>query len=465
MRTFENIFAGKARELRATNPLPAKTHGAVAKHYLTHFRPHLVYYNDEYYDWSGSGYQLLDPRQIHADLVAIYDGYPVVVGEGMERMAWSASPTNLAGVISIINGTCLLSRIDHELPCWLDGRQNGTADLVVFENGIFDLDAGTLIPPTEALFCTNVLPFAYDPSVTEMPHFEAFLDEVFAHDEGARRLLQEWFGYNLGTDTSHQKLLLVVGPRRSGKGTIGRLLQSLVGPANAVAPKLRQFGQNFGLQQLIGKSVAIVYEARTSARDDRYAIAENLLSITGEDPQAIDRKNKTAWQGKLSTRITLMSNEVPDVPDGAKALEARYLIIRLQQSFVGRENRELGSRLSAELPAIMNWALAGLRRLRETGSFSQSDDADIRDLISETPLKQFVTERCHLSPDARCDKSELFHEFRQWAAEHGVPLSMGMQLQHFTRRLLEEFPEIRGVKSLKSEYRGIQLLPSLKLPF
>ncbi|WEX09639.1 phage/plasmid primase, P4 family [Chelativorans sp. AA-79] len=465
MRTFENPFAGKARELRGKSPLVGKAHGIVAKHYLTHFRPHLVYFNDEYYDWTGSGYQLLDPRQVHADLVAIYDGYPVVVGEGLERAAWAASPTNLAGVISIVNGTCLLSRTDHQPPCWLDGRQGATDNLVVFKNGVLDLDAGTLIPPTEALFCTNVLPFDYDPSVTEMPYFKAFLDQVFAHDAGAQNLLQEWFGYNLGTDTSHQKLLLIVGPRRSGKGTIGRLLQSLVGPANAVAPKLRQFGQNFGLQQLIGKSVAIVYEARTSSRDDRYAIAENLLSIVGEDPQSIDRKNKTAWQGKLNTRITLMSNEVPDLPDGAKALEARYLIIRLQESFVGRENRELGAKLTAELPAIMNWALAGLRRLRDVGSFSQSDDADIRELISETPLKQFVAERCHLSPDARCDKSELFREFRQWAAENNVPLSMGMQLQHFSRRLFEEFPEVSGAKNLKSEYRGIQLLPPPKLPF
>jgi putative DNA primase/helicase len=465
MRAFENPFAGKARELRGSAPLSSKSPSAVAQHYLTHFRPHLIWYNDDYYDWTGCGYRLLDPKQVHSDIVAIYDGFPFLSSDGLSPAGWPASPSNIAAVIALVSGKCLLSRLDHELPCWLDGRTSRTDNLVVFRNGVLDLETGILEPPTESLFCVNVLPFDYDPSRTEMPAFEEFLRIVFEHDEGARNLLQEWFGYNLTTDTSHQKLMLVVGPRRAGKGTIGRLLQSLVGSANAVAPKLRQFGQNFGQQQFIGKSVAIVYEARLSSRDDRYAAAESLLSITGEDPQSIDRKNKEAWQGKLSTRITLMSNEVPDIPDPARALEARYLIIRLKESFVGREDRTLGSRLTAELPAIMNWALAGLERLRCVGTFSQSDDADIRDLISETPLKDFVEQCCIVSPEARCSKAVLFRAFQRWSAENGQPVSGGMQLQHFSRRLFEEIPGVSGAKSSKSEYRGIQLIPEPALPF
>jgi len=34
--------------------------------------------------------------------------------------------------------------------------------------------------------------------------------------------LQDWFGYTLSPDTSQQKMLMIVGPTRSGKGTIGR---------------------------------------------------------------------------------------------------------------------------------------------------------------------------------------------------------------------------------------------------
>ena len=45
--------------------------------------------------------------------------------------------------------------------------------------------------------------------------------------------LQEIFGYVLTPDTSQQKIGMIVGPKRSGKGLIGRTLRRLVGERNA----------------------------------------------------------------------------------------------------------------------------------------------------------------------------------------------------------------------------------------
>jgi len=50
--------------------------------------------------------------------------------------------------------------------------------------------------------------------------------------------LQDWFGYCLLPDTSQQKIFMIHGPKRSGKGTIARVLTSLVGIRNACAPTL-----------------------------------------------------------------------------------------------------------------------------------------------------------------------------------------------------------------------------------
>ena len=36
-------------------------------------------------------------------------------------------------------------------------------------------------------------------------------------------LLQDWMGYTLTPDTSLQKILLCLGPPRSGKGTVYRI--------------------------------------------------------------------------------------------------------------------------------------------------------------------------------------------------------------------------------------------------
>jgi len=128
-----------------------------------------------------------------------------------------------------------------------------------------------------------------------------FFAALWPEDPEAVGTLQEIFGYCLTADVSQQKGFLLVGPKRSGKGTIARVLTRLVGMDNTVAPTLAGLGMNFGLAPLIGKRVAIISDARLGGRADQHAIAERLLSITGEDAITIDRKFREAWTGRLQT--------------------------------------------------------------------------------------------------------------------------------------------------------------------
>ena len=86
------------------------------------------------------------------------------------------------------------------------------------------------------------------------------------------------FGYLLTSDTRLQKMFLIVGPKRSGKGTIARVLKALLGVANVAGPTLSGLGTNFGLAPLVGKPLAIISDARLSGRADQQVIAERLLA-------------------------------------------------------------------------------------------------------------------------------------------------------------------------------------------
>ena len=55
---------------------------------------------------------------------------------------------------------------------------------------------------------------------------------------------------------------LVVGPRHSGKGTIARVLAKLIGTSNVCGPTTSRLAGPFGLQPLIGKSLAVVSDVR-----------------------------------------------------------------------------------------------------------------------------------------------------------------------------------------------------------
>jgi putative DNA primase/helicase len=176
-------------------------------------------------------------------------------------------------------------------------------------------------------------------------------------------------------DTSQQKILFCIGPKRSGKGTFARILTALLGKNSVGGPTMSSFGTQFGLAPLITKSLAIVSDARIGKKTDRAAITERLLTISGEDTIDIDRKYGTMWTGRLPTRIAILTNELPAFSEGSGALAGRFLVIMFQHSFFGREDPGLTDRLMTELPGILNWAIEGYERLQARGHFVQPANA------------------------------------------------------------------------------------------
>ena len=126
-------------------------------------------------------------------------------------------------------------------PFWLDADGAAPAvEVVAAPNGLFmlaDIAAGQgpFSPPTPRLFTPNALPFPVA-GVTSRPEtWLRCLNEWFSGDAASVAGLQEWFGYLLSGDTSAHKVLMLVGPRRSGKGTICRIGTGLIGAANVAS--------------------------------------------------------------------------------------------------------------------------------------------------------------------------------------------------------------------------------------
>jgi putative DNA primase/helicase len=243
-------------------------------------------------------------------------------------------------------------------------------EIIVCSNGLLHLPTLTMMPHSPAFFSHNALDFCFDRDAPEPRQWLAFLDQLWPDDDEAVETLRELFGYCSTSDTRQQKLFLIVGPKRSGKGTIARVLTRLVGVDNTVAPTLAGLGTNFGLAPLIGKRVAIISDARLAGRADQHAIAERLLSISGEDAITVDRKFREPWTGRLQTRFLILSNELPRLADASGVLAARFIVLVLTHSFYGREDHRLSDRLLTELPGILNWSIAGLSWIRVPQRFS-----------------------------------------------------------------------------------------------
>jgi putative DNA primase/helicase len=75
-----------------------------------------------------------------------------------------------------------------------------------------------------------------------------------------------------------------------------------------------------------------------------------------------------------------------------------------------------------ELPSILNWAIAGLMRLRERGYFLQPASAadalrQMEDMAS--PIGAFLRERCIVGPERSVGITRLFDVWCEWCKSQG----------------------------------------------
>lgn len=295
----------------------------------------------------------------------------------------------------------------REPPCWLPAAGEGDKrprpaphEIVACRNGLLHLPTMDWLGRRPDYFTRTALEVSYNASAPPPVRWQQFLDELWPDDRQSQGLLQEWFGLTLVPDTSFQKLLLVVGPKRGGKGTIARILAALHGKSACAWPKMENLVDRFGLWPLLTATVAIMPDVRISHQLDTSAAIETILRITGEDAFQIDRKNLPILSGvRIPSRLMLMSNLPPRLADPGNAFASRCLTLHLEQTWIGKEDRHLERKLLSELPGILLWAIEGWKRLNLRGHFEQPQTGrallqEIEDLSN--PLGAFVRQRCEL---------------------------------------------------------------------
>lgn len=398
----------------------------------------LRYWREQWYAWTGRAYRHLPDADLRARVTTClkeeFDRcYTEALANGEEVDAPHPVTRNkVADTLQALTGLCLLaSSIDP--PCWLGepplGWEADARELLCTASGILHLGRKVerrddhLAPLTPRFWTLNSVDYPYQPEAQLPDRWIDFLCGQWHHaecsDPESINLLQEWLGYCLTPDTRHEKILMLVGPKRSGKGTIADVLSALIGEENVCAPTLSGLCDRFALQGLFGRTLAVIDDARLSNRTDTAVIVERMLSISGGARQTIDRKHTDPLQVRLPIRFTILTNELPNLRDASGAMASRFLILQTTKSFLGVEDKGLKADLQRPevLTGILNWSIEGYARLRARGAFvqpasSQQAIDELEELTS--PVRAFVNACCALGKDAAVECKELFAAYVAW---------------------------------------------------
>ncbi len=453
--------------------LSAKQTLPTAEAYVREFHHHpngrtIRCFANELLEWRGNRYQPVEDSAVRQRLQEWLHRAlryaPRRGSDGPRLVDFESNPHTVSAALESIRTAVYLDAATPS-PSWLDPRESDPSPQAVIacRSGLLIWSAMTWIAATPRYFTTSSLDFDPDPQAPLPEKWYQFLLQLFDGDVESIELLQEWFGYCLTGDTTQQKMLLMVGPKRSGKGTIARVLAALVGTGNVCGPTTSSLAGPFGLQTLLGKSLGIISDARFHG-EGISTVVERLLCISGEDRLTVDRKHLSSVTIKLPTRLMFLTNELPRFSDSSGALANRFLIIKLTRSFHEREDPHLTETLLGELPGILNWAMDGLRRLRERRHFvmpssSTQSVQEIEDLAS--PVTSFVRDCCEIGNELRVSVHDLYEAWKSWCEREGRTAITSKQV--FGRDLVAAFPNLvcRRDTAQQRFYQGIRLTGGL----
>jgi len=250
--------------------------------YTTEEGYRLVHYADDWYVYKGTHYEQIEDSTIRSAAYKFLDQCKKTDRRN-NVIPFAPTPPTVSAAMDATKALVHLRNTPNtKPPVWLSGYENGRPEagkLISLENGLFHLEEGVLLPHSLGFFTQNSLPFAYSPEAS-CPVWESFLSQLWEGDEESVQCLQEIFGYILSGDTRQQKFFNLIGPRRSGKGTINKVLVALLGQHNTVAPELGELCDTFGLQPWLGKLLASFTAARAPDRN-RNAVVSQLLRRPG----------------------------------------------------------------------------------------------------------------------------------------------------------------------------------------
>lgn len=337
---------------------------------------------------------------------------------------------------------------DTKQPSWLDSNPwrvedcFATRDSIIHLPSFVDGGGNYRIGATPSYFSTVATEYGWQDDSPGCPVWLEFLSQLWPDDDQSIETLQMWFGYCLTADVSQHKALFLIGPKRSGKGTICSVAEHLIGVGNTSAPTVAALAKDFGLESSLGKSLAIVADARLSKRADQAAIVETILSVTANDKIDVNQKGIKAESTRMPIKLVMCSNEMPRLADASGVIASRLLILRMTKSFYDVEDTQLFAKLQGELTGILHWAIAGWAKLRERRKFTQPDSGramqkQIAELAS--PVASFVGLHCELGDSTKVETELLYANWRVYCDRTGHQAGSDAT---FGRDLMAAYPTI-----------------------
>ena len=403
--------------------------------------------------WTGSHWQLDDTLQI-GRLAASISRALYRTASDTENDATRRKVATLAKTLE--NGQRQAAMLTAVMPHVVVGHSELDRNpfLLNAHNGTIDLTTGSLRPHDRHDLLTHHTDIPYHPDAP-CPVWLRFLDGIFAGDTDLNRFVQRAMGYSLTGSTKEQVLFICHGAGSNGKGKLINLLHKLLGPLAAPAPSAllmttKTERHPTELVILFRKRTVVAQETNEGQRFNESLVKQ----LTGEDAITARRMHEDFWEFEPTHKLWLATNHKPSIKGTDHAIWRRIRLIPFTVTFHAPgegepvKDPDLETKLTAELPGILAWAVKGCLDWQRHGlgmpQAVKKATAYYREEMDV--LASWMADCCVIAKQAEASAADLYRSYVQWREQNGERLetqtSFGLRL---TERGFERLRRRNGI--------------------
>lgn len=318
-------------------------------------------------------------------------------------------------------------------------------------NGTIDLKTGALLPPDRARLLTKIAACPYDPDAPA-PRWNRFLQEIMQNDPAMILYLQRLAGYLLTGEVKEHLLPVFYGEGGNGKSKFLETLMGILGPHASTAPpglvvERRNESHPTELADLHGKRLVMASETRRGG-----VLRMDLIkNLTGDGTVKGRFMRQDFFEFKRTHKIVLVTNHKPVLTETGPAITRRLRLVPFNAQFTGdTEDKDLETKLKAEWPGILAWAVRGAVAWYASNDMAEPDAvrATTSGWMAESDkVGLFLTDHYVFEPRSACPRAEVYAKYTHWSATQGTtPFGQA----EFNRRVAS-----RGYTMLDKRINGV----------
>ena len=327
-----------------------------------------------------------------------------------------------------------------------------------FCNGFYDPVEKKLIPHDPKYRSTNQIPYEYNPE----GHLKGSLIKPWlmdiCSDPDDITMLCQFTGLCLTRDTRQQKFLILNGEGGTGKSTVIRMIDKMVGSDNISNISLCQLTQRFAPYGLMGKLLNSCADLEIDALSD----VSTLKKVLGEDSLSAEAKGKDAVSFKSYAKLVFSTNELPIVKSEKTNGFYRRLLILTMNKVPKVTLTHFFDLIAEEVEDFLRIAVKGLEMMYQDGRITESSgsiEAVKRLRCDSDTVEAFLHERIVKSEDGRIKKLDLYHQYESFCRE--------MERQSLTKQNFYRSMKTKGFGEIKTSgtefFKGISLQENLPI--